>query len=204
MTLPDQRIRLTATKVDFTNDVGTTGQAHDSFPAPGQARFDHMRMFLIGLLSNQASYDEPLQYRDGTIWFDLNTNAFKVNIGGNWKLISDAVNIDPTDTTVTLSSWYETVNSVIQGFIPEVTFSGDATSTTNLIPIPVSLGTSNLNRCFVWVNGLLLDPRKCEISGESVRLINSTVKSGDRYTIVLKKMLAADFYTPDTSAPRQL
>ena len=201
MALPDQRIRLTATKVDFTNDVGTTGQDHDNFPAPGQARFDHMRMFLIGLLSNQASYDEPIQFRDGTIWFDLNANTLKINIGGSWKPVSDAIDLDSTSSTVTLSSWYETVNSIVQGFTPEVTFSGSAATTTNLIPIPSSLSVSNLNRCFVWVNGLLLDPRKCEIFGASVRLINSTVKSGDKFTVVLKKMLAADFHASDVSAP---
>ena len=181
--------------------MGTTGQDHDNFPAAGQARFDHMRMFLIGLLSNQASYDEPVQFRDGTVWFDLNTNTLKINIGGSWKPVSDAIDLDSTSDTVTLSSWYETVNSVVQGFIPEVTFGGSATSTTNLIPIPSSLNISNLNRCFVWVNGLLLDPKKCEIFGASVRLIDSTVKSGDKFTVVLKKMLTADFYAPDVSAP---
>ena len=91
MTTPDQRIRLPGAKINFSTDVGTTGQDHDTFPAPGQARYDHMRMYLLGLLSNQASYSEPTQYREGSFWFDLNTLTFKIYVNDSWSSLSETI-----------------------------------------------------------------------------------------------------------------
>src|SRR4051812_5941874 len=88
-TLPDNRIRFSPTKIDFTAEVGVTGQDHDSYPSAGsQARFDWMRMVIIGLLSNQSSFTEPSEKREGTLWFDLNNQELKIWDGSNWESIA--------------------------------------------------------------------------------------------------------------------
>lgn len=96
MALPDNRIRFPSNKIDFDAEVGVTGQDHDNYPLPNsQARFDWMRMIIIGLLSHQASETEPSEYRDGTVWFDLNSNELKIWMGGTtdgaWQPISKAI-----------------------------------------------------------------------------------------------------------------
>ena len=66
--------------IDFVADVGIASQDHDNYPPPqGQARFDHMRMAIIALLSQQASFSEPTQYRDGTPWFDLTDQTWNID-----------------------------------------------------------------------------------------------------------------------------
>lgn len=103
MAAPDYRIRFSAGSVDFTADVGLTGQDHDDYPAPNtQARYDWMRLVIIGLLSHQASTTEPTQYRMGTVWFDLNENCFKVYMGATdgWQPLAKAINIAEAGTTI--------------------------------------------------------------------------------------------------------
>src|SRR5574341_388463 len=118
MTLPDGRIRLPGPKIDFDAEVGTTGKAHDTFPQPGQARFDHMRSFLIGLLSNQASYNEPVEHRLGTLWYDLNTGAYKFRTdvgplldvdGNNWASLASGIELEPG---LTLNDWFEQIRDL--------------------------------------------------------------------------------------------
>jgi hypothetical protein len=111
--LPDDRIDLQPPLIDFT-DVGTTGQAHDTFPQPGQARFDWMRSYLIGLLSNQSSFNEPIEFRVGSVWFDLNTRGFQYRTPGispifttegeNWVSLSNGIVLA---TGLTLQQWFE-------------------------------------------------------------------------------------------------
>jgi hypothetical protein len=113
MPLPDNRIRIQPPLIDFESDVGETGQNHDNFPDPGQARYDWMRMFLIGLLANQASYDEPVNYRKGSFWFDLNTSVLKVRTGEGvagteWSNFAEVVEV--TDG-VTLKDWFDAVSA---------------------------------------------------------------------------------------------
>jgi hypothetical protein len=91
MSLPDNRIRFPSALIDFTTDVGVTGQEHDNYPAPGQARYDWLRMYLLGLLSCQSSHTEPTQFREGTWWFDLNGPEMKVRVGGNWRPASEVI-----------------------------------------------------------------------------------------------------------------
>ena len=113
--LPDNRMRFPAPPIDFEGDVGETGQDHDNFPEPGQARYDWMRMAIIALLSNQASYDEPVNYRAGTFWFDLTTGILKVRMGDGvagteWKDFSEAIQV--TDG-VTLKDWFDAINTTL-------------------------------------------------------------------------------------------
>jgi len=73
----DNRITLPTTEIDF-NIVGLTGQDHDTYPGPGQsARYDWMRLYLIGLLAHQTSQCPPTNYRPGTIWFSNSYDALK-------------------------------------------------------------------------------------------------------------------------------
>jgi hypothetical protein len=110
---PDNRIRLPAPPIDFTDDVGETGQDHDRFPEPGQARFDWMRMFLVGLLANQASYNEPINFRKGTFWFDLNTSILKIRTGDgvagtDWSDVGEVIQVADG---LTLKGWFDAVSS---------------------------------------------------------------------------------------------
>lgn len=118
--LPDDRINLQPPLVDFTNDVGTTGQAHDNFPAPGQARYDWMRSYLIGLLSNQSAFCEPIEFRIGTVWFDLNNASYKyragathpilLNEGDSWLSLSYGIELD---TGLNLQDWFAQVQALL-------------------------------------------------------------------------------------------
>jgi len=203
MTTPDQRIRLSGAKINFSDDVGTTGQDHDTFPAPGQARYDYMRMYLLGLLSNQASYSEPTQYREGTPWFDLNTLTLKLYVNGSWSSLSETILLDQDGSTVTsLADWYKSVVGAINSIKPDVTFSGKTTVMATVIPIPSTLTVTDLNRCFLWVNGKLVDPRKCQLVGgstpTSVKIPTSlALAANDTFTVVLKHIASKDFYVTD-------
>lgn len=85
MPLPDNRIRFPAEAIDFDTEVGVTYQQHDNYPAPNQAaRYDWARLVVIGLLSHQAAFNEPTEFRNGTLWFDLNSDKFQVRIADNW------------------------------------------------------------------------------------------------------------------------
>lgn len=104
MSLPDNRIRFSGPGIDFENEVGRTGQDHDDYPQPyTQARYDWMRMFLIGLLSCQSSKEEPTQYRDGTWWFDLNTLTMKIRRADQWVPAAQVI----ATGTITLDEMYE-------------------------------------------------------------------------------------------------
>jgi hypothetical protein len=121
-TTPDYRIKFPAPTIDFTDDVGTTGQDHDNYPSPGtQARYDWMRLMLIGLLTHQASYEEPTQYRDGTVWYDLETLELKIwqsgdgGSSGAWTKLSDVIMVGLAGTTpVSLTNFYEQFQVLVQ------------------------------------------------------------------------------------------
>lgn len=211
MALPDNRIRFPAPRIDFTADVGDTGQDHDSYPAAGgQARYDWMRMFLVGLLSQQASYDEPTQYRQGTPWFDLNTSTLKIRLGDAWVPLSQAITLTEPDTAgnvVSLANWYTTVQDLLAGLAPEVVFSGicNANNITT-VAIPESL-QSNLvadSRVFMYINGLLIKPTNVALIGSpltTVRLSGVSLSSGDAFTIIIRRVPAASFYGTNVVVP---
>jgi predicted RecA/RadA family phage recombinase len=119
MALPDNRIRFPGPEIDFTTDVGLTGKEHDNFPAPGPIRFDHLKSYLIGLLSNQASFVEPIEFRFGTLWFDLNNNIFKfrnddgavIDVqGDSWVSLAQGIEVEPG---LTLAQWFSQVNEIL-------------------------------------------------------------------------------------------
>lgn len=203
--LPDYRMRFPATRIDFTADVGETGQDHDNYPTAGQQpRYDWMRMVVISLLSNQASYSEPSEKRIGSLWFDLNNLAMKVWIenatgDGAWELLSEAIALGST----TLADWYTEVESIVAASAPSITFGGSSsTDGATEIIIPESIRSyvnTNRNKPFVFKNGLLIDPRNCQLlSNTTVRLLNGNVlDSGDTFFVELKNVSV--FHVPNAT-----
>lgn len=209
--LPDNRIRFSSTKIDFDTEVGNLGQDIDNYPAPGsQARFDWMRMVILGLLSNQSSLNEPTQKRDGTIWFDLNTMSFKVWTNDQWNLLSVAIplTVDTDNNVVTLQDWFADVSSAIAGLSQELSFSGSCSANNiNTITIPESLRNSLYgdSRPIVYINGLLIDPRNTRLDSveipTAIRLTNEFLNSGDRFSVFIKRIPNESFLIPTVSVP---
>lgn len=210
MSLPDNRMRFPSARIDFSADVGTTGQDHDSYPPPqGQARYDHMRMAIIALLANQSSYSEPTQKREGTLWFDLNIFALKFWFNGAWRLLSEAIPlaVDGSGDALTLAEWYETASAAVDSMSPDVVFSGAVTADgVTTIPIPASLQSAIAAdaRCFLYVNGSLVDPRLCSVVGSpptTITLTTVTMNQSDVFTVVLRRVPDATFYGSTISVP---
>lgn len=202
MPTPDNRIKLPSTRIDFTNDVGVTGQDHDEYPSPGQqARFDHLRMYLIGLLSNQSSYLTPTNYREGTLWFDLNEMSLKIYSGDSWKNISDAVNLGDES----LQEFYARANPILTSASPEIVYKG-IVNTTGIdyltIPSSVSSYVYSDTRAFVIINGdqdktkIILSPQDVSIEGTPaalIRLNTVTLEQNDSFLVSLRRVPGETF-----------
>lgn len=211
MALPDNRIRLSATKIDFANDFGVTGQDIEDYPPEaGQARFDHMRSVILGLLSQQSSFDEPIQKRDGTPWFDLNNMVLKIWRNSEWQLYSDAIPLaeDGDGNVTTLSDWFASVSESLSSLAQEIVFSGSSSSDSlTLINIPESLRDLlySDSRPIVYINGLLIDPRNTRLEPSAlptaVKLTDVTLDSGDEFTVFIRRIPSSSFYTPSVSIP---
>lgn len=191
----DNRIRFDAPLIDFVNTVGVTGQAHDDYPMPdSQARFDHLRIFLIGLLSSQSSANPPTQYRDGTWWFDLNTNTIKIRSNDQWVNLSSAIKLDLNvdNSVLSLQDWYDSASSIIKSFQTDILFRYNITSSNiSSLPIPSNLQNKITpgSIALVYVNGILLDPFVTTIEPElSPSLINLPYQLtvGDLVTVIIK------------------
>ena len=202
--LPDNRLRFSSTLINFATEVGLTSQDHDNYPQPmSQARYDHMRMVIIALLAQQSSYDEPTEYRDGTPWFDLNSQTLKIRKDGQWANYADVIGLGEPNTDglyVTLSEWYDSVKTAVGALTQEVVFNGQCSSNgiTN-IPIPESLRqfVYEDTRCFLHVNGLLIDPRSCTIVGNSTIFLSGILlDNGDEFTVVLRRVPPDSYHTP--------
>jgi|2_EtaG_2_1085320.scaffolds.fasta_scaffold03911_6 hypothetical protein len=210
-TTPDNRVRLPAAKIDFATDVGVASQDHDDYPPPqGQARFDHMRMFLIGLLSQQSSFLEPTEFRDGTPWFDLNTLQLKIRLSGAWVSYAEAIVLEEDDDgTTTLADWFNAVSSSLGTLAPEVIFNGTATADSQIsITIPESLRIYLFadSRPIVYKNGLLLDPRNSNLdSGSNPTSVGLTggdeLDTGDTFTVMIRRVPNETWYIPNVSVP---
>ena len=154
MSLPDNKLRFPPTRIDFAADVGNTGQDHDLFPAAdAQPRWDWLLMWFISLLANQSSFEEPLQFREGAAWFDLNNLTLKLRADNAWRKLSEVIAVvdgADTDSTQTLAEWFEETNLALAGASAELTFSGNCTAnnitTINILCItsPVLVDT-NMN-----------------------------------------------------------
>ena len=204
MTLPDNRIRLPSVKIDFDTEVGTTGQDHDTYPAAqAQARFDHMRMYLIGLLSQQSSFSEPVQKRDGTPWFDLNDGTLKIYYNNEWMAYSQAIALDTNTPPLTLAAWYATVNESLSSLAPEIVYGGKSNNITSEISIPETVRALIYtdSRAFVTVNGSAIDPRTVSFIGSPtptlIRLSNHELEKDDEYFVSIRRVPSSTFVTQD-------
>lgn len=211
MPLPDNRLRFDTSLIDFGGAVGVTGQAHDSYPGPNQApRYDWLRMMFIALLANQSSYAEPTQYRDGTLWLDLNNLTLKIYASGDWRPLTEVLSVvegTTPQTTTTLSEWYASVQTTLLASAPHATFSGRCTEDdTVTIIIPEALRDSIdevNNRPVVFKNGVLIDPRDAEFhTAITIRLRNGiTLDNGDTFTVFIENISPPLFHVPDVVIP---
>lgn len=200
----DNRIRFDAPLIDFPGTVGLSGQTHDNFPAPNQqARFDWMRMFLIGLLSCQSSNTPPSQYRLGTPWFDLTDETLKIRTSNGWSPISEVIKLDDavgSTGAFTLQDWYNEIKSIVGALRSEIFFQGKVASLgATLIPIPtnlIPLIQSN-SRPFVYVNGVLVNPATTTLQpGPNPTAINvpsGLLTQGSEFVVVIKFIPEARF-----------
>ncbi|MDP1711960.1 MAG: hypothetical protein Q8K86_05835 [Candidatus Nanopelagicaceae bacterium] len=205
--LPDNRVRYPAPKIDFVGEVGETGQPHDDYPAPGQARYDWQRMMCIAALAQQSSFEEPTNFRVGTPWFDLNDMTLKIRTGTGvagteWSNYAAVLGLG---TGVTLADWYLTASSQLLDVHPEITYGGRAVAVSLEIPIPASVRTAVIaeTRAFVWVNGLLRDPRQTTVDpGTCPTKINlvDQLDVGDVFTVLLKVIKTSYFLAGDVLA----
>ncbi len=209
--LPDHNIRLQPTKINFLEDVGITGQNHDNYPPEGgPVRFDHMRMFLIGLLAQQSSYSEPTEKRAGTPWFDLNYGILRLWNGDVWKLYSQAIPLseDSEGNVTTLYEWFESTVASLSSLAPEIIFNGiSSANNVSSIGIPESLRSQlySDSRPFVYINGALVDPRNTRLEPSSlptsVLLVDDVLNTGDKFTISIRRIPSNTFYTSSVTVP---
>lgn len=206
MTVPDYRIRFPSAKIDFDEDVhggSPSNQEIDSYPEPGtQARYDWMRMTIIGLLANQSSEEEPINYKIGSFWFNLNDMYMKYFDGSVWTEIANAIRIDETS----LKEWSELVDETVGKVTEAASFTGVAQA-NNIVEIDVpsealqSVAYSN-NHPVLYKNDLLIDPRLTafNLDRNKVLLLDNeagsvSLRRNDRYTILIQRL---DTVVPET------
>lgn len=201
----DNRIRLPAPRIDFDDDVGITGQDHDEFPAPRtQARYDWMRLYLIGLLSHQSGEDIPIERRTGTTWMQRISDSIKFKFfnGTSFVDIANAIVVEDTgdsaDDTLTLAEWFVLAQSKLNSIQPKATWSGSSIADgVTKITIPTSIqdlikDISTLIRPLVYIEGVLVDPRNCAFGpGECPSTVDLSggveVNDGERFTVITER-----------------
>jgi len=207
MTLPDSRLRFPTSLLDFDAEVGLTGQGHESWPSAGaQPRWDWMLIWLISLLSNQASYETPTEYRDGSLWFDLNTLSLKIYSDSAWRGLADVIAIsegETSETTKSLTQYLEEIQPAVESITPSMTWSGTCTSeSVTTLTVPSSLRSHVVigrSRPLIYKNGLLLDPRLCNFSSISFIDLTGdlTIEADDTYTVIVQNIPNSMFTVAD-------
>jgi hypothetical protein len=206
MTIPDYRIRFPSAKIDFDEDVhggSPGGQDVDDFPQPGtQARYDWIRLTIIGLLANQSSVEEPLNYKIGSLWHNLNDGFFKYFDGEDWAELTKAIRIGETN----LEEWSELVNETVGKVTEAASFTGVAESNNiTEIDIPdsaMAAASYNNNHPVLYKNDLLIDPRLTSFNLDRNKVLFLDNEAGsvklnrnDRYTILIHRL---DTVVPET------
>lgn len=173
----DNRIRLEPTSVS-TDPVG---QNHDTYPQAGtQARSDLMRSYLIGLLSNQSGVNEPVEKRDGTLWFDTDSDLLKIYKDGDWVDLAEVIKISDE---LTLSGFASAVTALIN----EQTFNGTASASISSISIPTSIkqNITDVVSVKAYINGLLVFPSNVSFNASTIGF-SSPLQAGDQYVIEIR------------------
>jgi len=205
MTIPDYRIRFPSDKIDFDEDVygnSPDGQDVNDYPAAGQARYDWMRMVVMGLLANQSSEDEPLNYKIGTLWMNLNDEFYKYFNGEEFSEVANAIRIGDMN----LREWSELAEETIGKVTEAASFSGTAeVNHVTEIDIPDAAITSAAylnNHPVIYVNNLLIDPRltSFNIDRSKVMLLDNEIgslelKKNDTYIVLIQRL---DTIVPET------
>lgn len=193
----DHRIAFPPTEVDF-DKVGTTGQAHDNFPEPGQARYDWMRLVIIGLLSHQSSEDPPTQFRVGTIWYNTTKKAFFLFDGTSWVSLAEAISVmESSDGSIlSLADWFTQAQDKLNNIQPRLAFSGSSVNdNVTEIPIPSSIqdtleDIAEFVHPLVYINGELVDPRSTSFNAgcpTKILLVNDVnIDKNDRFTVIIE------------------
>lgn len=198
----DNRIRFDPTEIDFVNDVGLTGLAHDNFPAPGQARYDWMRIYLIGLLANQSGTVEPVEKRVGTLWYKVGY-GFKIWVD-RWDDLAEHIGLLQSDGSLqTLQAWFDEISPKVDAIQYKFTYSGSVVGDNVIeISIPVSIrpfiaGVTSL-RPMVYKNGILLDLRHSSFDSiNPVKVVLSggeELNSGDKFIVTIENF---DYFVVD-------
>lgn len=190
----DNRIRFPSTLIDFQNEVGITGQDHDYYPKPGQARYDWMRMTLIGLLANQSSEEEPFNYRPGTIWYKLTDGYFRYckDMDTGFVDIADGIKIEIDGVTRSLSEWADYIEITQADENPMVAWNGVATDITTYLEIPEVIRPYAARpnaRGLLHKNGLLVNPHHVTLSNARDRIYftsSAVMGEGDEYVIEIQ------------------
>lgn len=208
----DNRIRLDQTPVDF-DASGSTGELHDEYPKPDtQSRYDFMRSFLIGLLANQASLEEdqsgtdgetggePFEKRTGTMWFNKTAMLMKIFNGEAFDTIAKYLGVEVTEDEVTqvvsIQNIIDSIMATLEYVGPRVVWSGFfTTDEINRIPIPEDYqGYAAFTdmRPFVYIEGLLLDPRTTVIRPSNPAYIDIggsfEAVPQQTYTVILERV----------------
>ena len=203
--LPNYTIRFPSTKIDFENDVhggSSDGQDINNYPEPGQARYDWMRMVVIGLLANQSSEEEPTNRKIGTLWMNLNDNFFKYFNGEEFTEFAEAIRIGDMN----LDEWTKLAEDTIGKTTESATFSG-VIETTNITEIDVpndalKAASYENNHPVLYLNQLMIDPRltSFNINRNKVLLLDNEygtirVRKDDVFTIMIQRL---DILVPET------
>jgi hypothetical protein len=200
MTDLDNRIRLDQSIVDFTKS-GTTGELHDEYPKPNtQARFDLMRTYLIGLLSNQSSDEdtdgEPFEKRTGTLWYKKKSALLELFNGTEFEDLSKHIGITIDKTKIPIESVILNILAALRYVAPRVIWCGRFDqNVTDIIQIPAAYqgyaAMPNMHP-LVYINGLLIDPRDTTIQAGSPFYIkmndNFIPEVGQKYTVILEQV----------------
>jgi hypothetical protein len=190
----NNQIRLPNDEINFTNDVGLTGQPHDDYAEPGTlTRYDWMRMLCLGLLAQQASAEEPENFRPGTMWFKLSDFFYKCVKNGNFVELAECLKILSGSDSKSLSEWSEEINEKIDRFTLTGTFSGVVHDDALVISIPRQLQAMSVspNRPYLFKNGLLVDPSLVRFNDGCPVAIElsgtATLTSEDTFTVFIKQ-----------------
>jgi len=191
----DNRIRLDQTPVDFTV-TDNVDQLHSSYPSPNnQSRYDQMRSYLIGLLSNQSSDSdsEPFEKRIGTFWFNKTLQMLLLFDGSKFDALSKFISINEGEDN--LQDSLDNINSMLAYVGPKVVWSGIFnTDEVDSIPIPKEYWDyAKISGMipFVYIQGLLIDPRKTTINPQTpqqIDLIGVNAKPKQTFTVILEKV----------------
>lgn len=185
----DNRIKLQSQLIDFVNDVGVTGQDHDTFPDAGQSpRYDWMRSFLDGILSMQSSFEEPTEKRHGTLWFDRNKRLIKAWNGDKFVGLAEFISV----SNINLLDLFSKINLKLTNRITMV-YNAIVETSSMLIPIPQKISEELVNKVdeflvLVFANGKLINPGVVSITiGAPVEVQLSEPVSGN-ITVIFKSL----------------